>query len=113
MSEENIIVKQKRGRKPKNLLQNKNEELVVSLTEYVVLDAENKLLDECIINKELMEDIKNAPIKKRGRKPKGGKIIQQKTETTNNDSDTKPSVILHLKCFLKDLDMNILNSNVE
>ena len=41
-----------------------------------------------------------APIKvpkKRGRKPKGGKIIVE--ETTNKINDViKPNIILHLKC---------------
>jgi len=40
--------------------------------------------------------------KKRGRKPKGGKIIQQVVPITNA-IETKPNVILHLKCSLKDL----------
>jgi hypothetical protein len=41
-------------------------------------------------------------IKKRGRKPKGGKIIQQ-IVSLNNNKDVKPNVILHLKCSIKDL----------
>jgi hypothetical protein len=48
-----------------------------------------------------IEDEKPAP-KKRGRKPKGGKIIQSilpKNDTANDS----PSVILHLKCFMKEL----------
>jgi hypothetical protein len=44
-------------------------------------------------------------IKKRGRKPKGGKIIQQ-VIPLNNNKDVKPNVILHLKCFLKDIGNN-------
>ena len=40
--------------------------------------------------------------KKRGRKPKGGKIIQQVVPITNA-IESKPNVILHLKCSLKDL----------
>jgi hypothetical protein len=40
--------------------------------------------------------------KKRGRKPKGGKIIQQATPLSNT-AESKPNVILHLKCSLKDL----------
>jgi len=40
--------------------------------------------------------------KKRGRKPKGGKIIQQATPLSNA-AESKPNVILHLKCSLKDL----------
>ena len=47
--------------------------------------------------------------KKRGRKPKGGKIIQQVIPTENQVND-KPNVILHLKCSMKDLQ-NSANSN--
>ena len=41
--------------------------------------------------------------KKRGRKPKGGKIIQQ-VEATVVDTEIKQNVILHLKCSMKDLE---------
>jgi len=50
--------------------------------------------------------------KKRGRKPKGGKIIQQMVPS-NNNKEVKPNVILHLKCSLKDLQLNSINSSVE
>jgi hypothetical protein len=49
--------------------------------------------------------------KKRGRKPKGGKIIQQAVPTMNS-KENKPNVILHLKCFLKDLQHNTMTQNV-
>jgi hypothetical protein len=42
------------------------------------------------------------PAKKRGRKPKGGKIIQQVLSNESHQED-KPNIILHLKCSLKDL----------
>lgn len=52
-------------------------------------------------------------IKKRGRKPKGGKIVQQLI-TTNNVHEPKSSVILHLKCSLKDLENNMFKTaNIE
>ena len=41
--------------------------------------------------------------KKRGRKPKGGKIIQQALPITIK-KENKPNVILHLKCSFKDLN---------
>lgn len=54
--------------------------------------------------------------KKRGRKPKGGKIVNSQElgsfngvndENKNNANKiTKPNIILHLKCFLSDLDNN-------
>ena len=60
----------------------------------------------------LNEEIK--PIaKKRGRKPKGGKIIQQ-IVPINNNKESKPNVILHLKCSLKDLHNNdVLDSEIQ
>ena len=49
--------------------------------------------------------------KKRGRKPKGGKIISQSNVVTINKMP-KPNIILHLKCFMKDLqEKNILSNN--
>jgi hypothetical protein len=56
--------------------------------------------------------------KKRGRKPKGGKIIQQ-TLPPVEQKETKPNIILHLKCSLKDLQMtgdynsNFVSANIE
>ena len=47
-------------------------------------------------------------IKKRGRKPKGGKIIQQPINL-NNNIENKPNIILHLKCFLSDLNQTNFN----
>lgn len=59
--------------------------------------------------------IDNKPVaKKRGRKPKGGKIIQQIIPLTNI-KEPKPNVILHLKCSLKDLNLssNLFGSNLD
>jgi hypothetical protein len=42
--------------------------------------------------------------KKRGRKPKGGKIIQQ-IESISSNVESKTNVILHLKCLIKDLQL--------
>ena len=50
--------------------------------------------------------------KKRGRKPKGGKIIQQ-VVSNNNNKETKPNIILHLKCFLKDLQSTTLLGSID
>lgn len=49
-------------------------------------------------------------LKKRGRKPKGGKIIQQSMIIDSPKND-KPNVILHLKCSMKDLHNTNSNSN--
>ena len=58
-------------------------------------------------NSVLTEDAKPVA-KKRGRKPKGGKIIQQ-VVPTNSNLEPKSNVILHLKCSIKDLQSNSVN----
>ena len=44
------------------------------------------------------------PPKKRGRKPKGGKIIKNFGDMNKNKIVKKTNVILHLKCFSKELE---------
>jgi len=63
---------------------------------------------------DLSQNEDNKPVaKKSGRKPKGGKIIQQ-IVPTNNNKETKPNVILHLKCSLKDLQINsTINADIQ
>ena len=59
----------------------------------------------------LVQNDESKPLaKKRGRKPKGGKIIQQAV-SINNNKEVKPNVILHLKCSLKDLQNSSLTNN--
>ena len=48
-------------------------------------------------------------LKKRGRKPKGGKIVQQVLNNLQQKED-KPNVILHLKCSMKDLQNTTQNN---
>jgi hypothetical protein len=56
--------------------------------------------------------------KKRGRKPKGGKIIQQNLPVVEQ-KENKPNIILHLKCSTKDLhasgdyNSNFTSANIE
>jgi len=47
--------------------------------------------------------------KKRGRKPKGGKIISNVSQDIVQTAP-KPNIILHLKCGKKDLDSNVNNN---
>lgn len=49
----------------------------------------------------IVEVVKPLP-KKRGRKPKGGKIILQNV-VIGNSHESEPNIILHLKCSLKDI----------
>ena len=136
---ETAIVKPKRGRKSKkdieaaaaaaaasNLQENGSinidieEKLGVSgghdsLYENINADADadtesiNFLLNE---NPNENAIIKPAA-KKRGRKPKGGKIIQQVVPIVSVKEE-KPNVILHLKCSMRDLQsQNGFDSNLE
>lgn len=56
------------------------------------------------------------PPKKRGRKPKGGKIIQQNLHAAPKKQEN-PNIILHLKCSMKDLaensDFHMKNNTIE
>jgi len=56
------------------------------------------------------QNTEKAAIKKRGRKPKGGKIIQPVISVDNQKSD-RPNIILHLKCSMKDLQTSNSSSS--
>ena len=135
--------KQKRGRKPKNaaallntekkvleepltiiekdnniifsIQETKNDTTIENDNENKNINDENKDNDENednVVLSSTQEETKPAG-KKRGRKPKGGKIIQQ-VVPLNNNKESKPNVILHLKCSVKDLQSNTsLSSNIE
>ena len=124
-----VVVKQKRGRKSKKELELLAAEKKNSVSNITCLIEDNTLNNEMtndlnndnlnndISNNNLINEIINnteeKPIaKKRGRKPKGGKIIQQ-VVSINDNKDVKPNVILHLKCSLNDLQSTIINTNIE
>jgi hypothetical protein len=48
--------------------------------------------------------------KKRGRKPKGGKIIKPPTKSAETEPE-RPNIILHLKCSLSDVEDNIFSTS--
>ena len=93
----------KKGRKPKSYYENLK-----------LLEISNNNLDSDNISDV---SINNLP-KKRGRKPKGGKIIEEKKNTIFNT--TIYNIIVHLKCNIKDIydnneykynpDINIINN---
>ena len=91
--------KSKRGRKSK-------AELMASLNiiPNIITEATNIVVTEPNIMLSIEEpaEVVKSPLKKRGRKPKGGKIVQQVTTNLDHQQD-KPNVILHLKCSTKDL----------
>ena len=82
-------------------LQTNNSDKQISMT-FTELST-NSLGDCNNTNEDIEPSTNNAPVaKKRGRKPKGGKIIQQ-LAFTEPQTEVKANVILHLKCSLKDL----------
>jgi hypothetical protein len=91
----------KRGRKPKNKSEEENNNKDDNETIYIN-NIDLKMVDNLEENDNLNIQNEVHVAKKRGRKPKGGKIIQQVVENINSN-DTQQNVILHLKCFLKDL----------
>lgn len=104
-----------------NLDVNVNENIVVMLEENnknTDSSPDTTLIDEIIHAQEEQTEPETSANavktpKKRGRKPKGGKIIQQ-VVTLNNSREIKPNIILHLKCYLKDLQTkNLFGSNLE
>jgi len=138
---ETTIVKPKRGRKSKkdieaaaaaaaasNLQENGSinidieEKLGVSeesdsLYENVHVDGDVDADTESVnflLNENSNENAIIKPAaKKRGRKPKGGKIIQQVVPIVSVKEE-KPNVILHLKCSMRDLQsQNGFDSNLE
>ena len=126
---ETNIVSKKRGRKPKNVIEEKkdvqeNINVIIEETTNIHLEDEKVNVDDLLSGEDVDENqigeknIFSLPVeeekpiaKKRGRKPKGGKIIQQ-IVPLNNNKETKPNVILHLKCFLKDLHNNSIAGSV-
>lgn len=108
--EENIVVKIEEN----ELVTNIDQVNFNCIDEVVNSDDENENENENESDNIKTSIIDNKPVaKKRGRKPKGGKIIQQILPSTNI-KETKPNVILHLKCSLKDLSSsNLFGSSLE
>jgi hypothetical protein len=82
---------------------------LLSLEEDEEAVEEVEELEEAV---EAVETIHKQVSKKRGRKPKGGKIIQQVIPVDGLIND-KPNVILHLKCSMKELQNSINSNSIE
>jgi hypothetical protein len=101
-------VKQRRGRKKKTEEPVTSEVLVAEQNISIVVDDTPS---------PVIEPSENAP-KKRGRKPKGGKLVVKDTEPAPPLSQIN-NIILHLKCSLSDLNMqnesrkNLLSNPLE
>lgn len=85
----NLIVKPKRGRKPNKVTTSAELKMVEPISEALVENESNDLIKQIA--------------KKRGRKPKGGKIVQQ-SAISEMTTQPKTNIILHLKkCSMSDL----------
>jgi len=123
--EVNTIPK-KRGRKSKKDIAEANANITTNITVNVSEINENTFSDNIIQTEDNVDDVdddknpcenviisisSDKPIpKKRGRKPKGGKIINQ-TSNLISEIEQKPNIILHLKCSFKDLALNSLSGS--
>jgi len=114
------MVPKKKGRKPKSYHENlkllalSNNLLDISNTNTntIVTNIANNSASNSASNSDntstITTDIcKNIIHKKRGRKPKGGKIIEQKKIII--ELNQKPNIILHLNCKLRDIIIGELN----
>ena len=110
------MLPKKKGRKPKSyhenlkLLELSNNLLDIANTNYNIStgNIEDNIACNIINISEINTDIcKNIIHKKRGRKPKGGKIIEQKKIII--ELNQKPNIILHLNCKLRDIIIGELN----
>lgn len=89
-----IVIKKKRGRKSKKEL-----ELLKLQKLEEINDLDNNTTE---IKIDLTSDTNLNRPKKRGRKPKGGKIIKP-THINNDDKSIQNNIILQLKCSLNDI----------
>jgi hypothetical protein len=85
------------------------EEKVFENIEEKVFENEN-YIDNDGEEQEEQEKEEKIITKKRGRKPKGGKIVLQMLSNLSV-SESKPNIILHLKCSLKDLQNDFFSNN--
>jgi len=115
----NVILKEDKPKKPNKTKKNNNVNTQETDNQNIV-DQEQidvptiSCIEDNIDNEEgeLVAENQGKIIasKKRGRKPKGGKIVQQLVPLLNH-KETKPNIILHLKCSLKDIHNDIFINN--
>jgi len=115
-----LKIKKERKSKKNAIIGIETESSLIDIIEEKVFEKdenEDKVLQEEKEVKEVkevkdkIEELEEKIItKKRGRKPKGGKIVLQMLPNLNI-SESKPNIILHLKCSLKDLQNDFFSNN--
>ena len=107
------IIKAKRGRKSK-------ADIAAAAAANAIIISETPSTGGTLTGDEFAVEVncentivvEKPPSKKRGRKPKGGKIIQELAAVVNQQNN-KPNIILHLKCSMKDLNGESNQGDVE
>lgn len=111
----NDIIPKKRGRKSKKELEEIKLKAMNTNLESNTIESNTNLEPDADVEPEPHADAdadaepntiinpEKPLLKKRGRKPKGGKIIQNSIPS-NILKEQKPNIILHLKCFIKDIE---------
>jgi len=105
-------IAKKRSRKPKQAVEMHVTEVVMATTEAETVVATTVATTEAEtfeVNKPALEP-GTTPTKKRGRKPKGGKLIQNLTND-NVAVSMVPNIILHLKCGAADISPSASNQS--
>ena len=94
--------KDKKQRKVRTSKKEKQQNILQVVTNDCNHDENN--IQETSSTTSLTTLLTTVPVvhKKRGRKPRGGKIIHENHMQTNNNPEV-PNIILHLKCVLSDL----------
>jgi hypothetical protein len=111
------MLPKKKGRKPKSYhenlklqeLSNKLLDMSINAIDNVLNNILSSVLSDISngINENILDISKTVVHKKRGRKPKGGIIIEQ--NKIEMQTDIKPNIILHLNCKLNDIITGDLN----
>ena len=114
-------IKKRKRRVCKNQDSKTNADAAISASGHAEQGGDNAENDEANLENADKPQPEEKVAKKRGRKPKGGKIITQHVNENNNTNDM-PNIILHLKCHLSSItnsgsssldDASNNNSNVE
>ena len=108
------LVKMKKERKikiQKTLFENPSKEEMEKIVDFSKQNQKEESNPSSIhLEDKVEENGKGSIAKKRGRKPKGGKIVLQIIPKTNFN-ESKPNIILHLKCSMKDIQNDLFNNH--
>ena len=103
------MIAKKKGRRPKSYYENlKLLDLSNSITSITSIETTSESLNNELVP-IIIDSSTNVVHKKRGRKPKGGKLIEEKKEVV--ELNQKPNIILHLNCKLNEITSNDLKYN--